>query len=115
MQLTLRFMGFFASLALTLAAYFLIISPEWFDIGNKMAVITIFILAGLQAIVQLTCFIDIWQEKGPLWNLYVFISTLSIIFIVIFFSIWIMSHLNHNMMSHESGDFLAPTKSHMTH
>lgn len=109
MQLTLRFTGLFASLVLTLAAYFLMIHPGWFDIGNKTATVSIFILAGIQSIVQLICFIDIWREKGPLWNFYVFISTLSIIFVVIFFSIWIMSHLNYNMMPHASGDFLAPS------
>jgi heme/copper-type cytochrome/quinol oxidase subunit 4 len=27
----------------------------------------------------------------------VFISTISIIFIIIFFSIWIINHLNYNM------------------
>lgn len=110
MQLLLRFTGLFASFALTLAAYFLIIHPEWFDIGNRTATIAIFILAGIQSIVQLICFIDIWREKGPLWNFYVFVSTVSIIFIVIFFSIWIMSHLNENMMSHANGDFLQPAK-----
>jgi cytochrome o ubiquinol oxidase subunit IV len=106
MQLTLRLTGFFASLGLTLLAYFVIIQPGWFNIGNQTATIAIFILAFLQSIVQLLCFIDIWWEKGPLWNFYVFVSTVSIIFIVIFFSIWIMSHLNHNMMPHSSGHFL---------
>lgn len=110
MQLKLRLTGLLASLLLTLAAYFLIIHPEWFEIGNKAATLTIFILAGVQSIVQLICFIDVWREKGPLWNFYVFVSTLSIIFIVIFFSIWIMSHLNHNMLPHDSGDFLKTTK-----
>jgi cytochrome o ubiquinol oxidase subunit IV len=100
MQLTLRVTGLLASLVLTLAAYFLIINPEWFDVGNKMAVVFIFSLAAIQSIVQLICFIDIWREKGPLWNFYVFLSTLSIIFVIIFFSIWIMHHLNCNMMPH---------------
>lgn len=110
MQLTLRFTGLLASLLLTFAAYFLIIHPEWFDIGNIAATVFIFVLAGIQAIVQLICFIDIWREKGPLWNFYVFVSTLSIIFIVIFFSIWIMSHLNYNMVPHASGNFLEPVR-----
>lgn len=111
MKLTLRVTGLLASLALTLAAYFLIIHPGWFEMGNYTATLTIFFLAGLQSVVQLFCFIDIWWEKGPLWNFYFFISTLSIIFVVIFFSIWIMSHLNHNMMPHASGGFLMPVKS----
>jgi len=98
MQLTLRLTGFFASAALTLAAYFVIIHPEWFAMSNTMSMTTIFLLGAVQSIVQLLCFIDIWWEKGPLWNFYVFLSTVSIIFVVIFFSIWIMTHLNDNMM-----------------
>lgn len=106
MQLTLRFTGFFACIALTLGAYFLIIHPEWFNMNHRIATITIFIFAAFQSVVQLVCFIDVWREKGHFWNFYVFVSTLSIIFIVIFFSIWIMSHLNYNMLPHASGDFL---------
>jgi cytochrome o ubiquinol oxidase subunit IV len=98
MQLTLRITGFIASLLLTLGAYFIILNPHEFGLENKAAVLSIFALALLQAIVQLLCFINLWREKGMLWNLYVFLSTVSIIFVVIFFSIWIMDRLNYNMM-----------------
>lgn len=95
MQLTLRVTGFLASLLFTLAAYFLILYPS--SLGSKTATFLIFVFAGMQAIAQLICFINLWREKGPLWNLYVFLSTVSILFIVIFFSIWIIGHLNYNM------------------
>jgi len=95
--LTSRFTGYFLSLLLTLAAYFIIVSPSYFNFDVKTAVITIFTLALLQSLVQLIFFIHVWKEKGPLWNLWVFISTVSIIFIIIFFSIWIIQHLNYNM------------------
>lgn len=98
MQLTLRIIGLFASLILTLAAYFIILYPTWLHLENKMATLVIFILAIIQSIVQLMCFINLWREKGPLWNLYVFASTVSIMFVIIFFSIWIMDRLNYNMM-----------------
>lgn len=98
MQLTLRTIGFVASLVLTVAAYYLIVHPQLSNLGNQKATLVIFGLALVQSIVQLIFFIDLWHEKGPLWNLVVFISTISIIFIVIFFSIWIMDHLNYNMM-----------------
>ena len=100
MKLALRLIGFFASLILTLAAYCVINHPDWAGLSKQAAIILIFILAAMQSIVQLLCFIDIWREKGPLWNFYVFVSTLSIVFVVIFFSIWIMSHLNTHMMPH---------------
>jgi cytochrome o ubiquinol oxidase subunit IV len=97
-QLSLRITGFVFSLILTLAAYFVIINPDLFHLGNEMATIVIFILAGLQSIVQLVCFINLWKEKDGAWNLSVFLHMGLIIFIVIAFSIWIMNHLNDNMM-----------------
>jgi cytochrome o ubiquinol oxidase operon protein cyoD len=88
--LTLRIIGFVISLILTLIAYFLIIHPGFFHLGMGMAIMAILILAVLQAMVQFIFFLNVWKEKGPPWNLGVFLSTLSIIFIILFFSIWII-------------------------
>jgi cytochrome o ubiquinol oxidase operon protein cyoD len=96
--LTLRTIGFVASVILTLAAYFIIIRPGFFHLGIGTALIAIFILAILQFVVQFLFFLDLWREKGPSWNLGVFVSTLSILIIIIAFSIWIMNNLNYNMM-----------------
>jgi cytochrome o ubiquinol oxidase operon protein cyoD len=96
-ELSLRVTGFIASLILTLAAYFIILNPDFFHFDIKTAIIVIFIFALVQALAQLIFFINVWKEKGPLWNLSVFISTVSIIFVIIFFSVWIMNHLNYNM------------------
>lgn len=93
----MRITGFIASLVLTFAAYFVILNPQFFNLEVKSAVVTIFILALTQSLVQLIFFINVWKEEGPLWNLTVFASTVSIIFIIIFFSIWIINHLNYNM------------------
>jgi cytochrome o ubiquinol oxidase operon protein cyoD len=98
-ELSFRVTGFITSLVLTVIAYFIIINPEFFNFNIKTAIIIIFILALIQSLVQLIFFINVWKEEGPLWNLGIFISTVSIIFIVVFFSIWIMNHLNYNMMS----------------
>jgi cytochrome o ubiquinol oxidase operon protein cyoD len=98
-ELSFRVTGFITSLILTLVAYFIILNPEFFNSNVKTAIIVIFILALIQSLVQLIFFINVWKEEGPLWNLGIFISTVSIIFIVVFFSIWIMNHLNYNMMS----------------
>ena len=91
-----RLIGFVSSLILTLIAYYLTIHPELLD--NKSIVVIILGLAVLQAIVQLIFFIDLWKEKGTRWNLYVMVNAFSIILIVIVFTIWIMNHLNYNMM-----------------
>lgn len=96
-MLSSRVTGFALSLILTFTAYFIIIQPEFFGLTSRIAIITICSLAFAQSLVQLIFFIDVWDEKGTLWNLTVFMSTVSIIFIIIFFSIWIMNHLNFNM------------------
>jgi cytochrome o ubiquinol oxidase operon protein cyoD len=96
-ELTFRVTGFITSLSLTLVAYFIIVNPEYFNLSIQTAITSIFILALIQSLVQLVFFIDVWKKEEWRWNLVVFISTVSIIFIVIFFSIWIMNHLNYNM------------------
>jgi len=97
-MLTYRITGFILSFIFTLGAYFIIVTPAFFHLDVDGAVLAIFILAFLQFTVQFVCFINLWREKKPFWNLGVFLSTLSIIFIVIVGSLWIMYHLNYNMM-----------------
>lgn len=96
-ELSLRVSGFISSIILTLLAYFIILNPDFFYFSVREAVIVIFALAVIQSLVQLIFFIDVWHEKKTFWNLTIFVSTVSIIFIVIFFSIWIINHLNYNM------------------
>lgn len=96
-EISIRLTGFLASLVLTLLAYALIVSPNLFGLSLQTALTVIITLALLQSLVQLIFFIDVWKEKERLWNLSVFISTVSIIFIIIFFSILIMNHLNYHM------------------
>jgi cytochrome o ubiquinol oxidase operon protein cyoD len=95
--LSLRVTGFILSLVLTFAAYLMILHPEFFSLDITKVVTTLFVLALVQSLVQLIFFINVWKEEGPLWNLIIFLSTISIIFIVIFFSVWIINHLNYNM------------------
>lgn len=97
-SLSSRIIGYLASLVLTAVALLMIAFPSFFHMTNQWAVISIFWLALLQSVVQSIFFLNILSEKGPRWNLVVFASTLSIILIIIVFSIWIMNHLNYNMM-----------------
>jgi cytochrome o ubiquinol oxidase subunit IV len=97
-SLTSRVIGFAASLVLTLAAFLIILRPDLFHFEIKTAIVVIFVLAVLQFAIQSFCFLHIWKEKGTRWNTLVFFSTLSIILIIILFSIWVMDHLNEHMM-----------------
>ena len=87
-----------ASLILTGAAFLIVINPEFFRLDVKMAINIILVLALLQFVVQSIFFLNLLSEKGPRWNLVVFASTLSVLIIIIAGSIWIMNHLNYNMM-----------------
>lgn len=96
--MTFRIMGFAVCLLLTLLAFILIGYPGAFHLTTSEVILVIVNLAVLQAIVQSIFFLNLFGEKGVRWNVGVFLSTLSIIFVIIFFSIWIMDHLNYNMM-----------------
>lgn len=98
--LKLRIIGFVGSLVLTLIAFFIIYHPDLHGMGIKTVLTLLFVLALLQFVVQFMFFIDIWNEKGPPWNLAIFFSTLFIVLTIIVFSIWIMSELNNHMMCH---------------
>jgi len=92
-----RVIGFLASLMLTLTAFLIIFYPNFLHLKIRAAIIVIFILAILQAIFQSICFLNVLSEKGPRWNLVIFVSTISIIIVIIVFTIWVMNHLNYNM------------------
>jgi len=97
-SLIARLVGFFASILLTATAFLIVINPDFFNLGMRMDILLILILALLQFVVQAICFLNVWGEKGPRWNLIIFASTLSIIIIIVVGAMWIMDHLNYNMM-----------------
>jgi cytochrome o ubiquinol oxidase operon protein cyoD len=101
--LTLRIIGYVGSLLLTLIAFFIIANADSLQWKVGGAILTLFILAVLQFLMQFVFFLDLWREKRPRWNLFIFFSTMSIVLIIILASIWIMDHLDYNMMPmHES-------------
>ncbi len=103
-SLAARFIGFIGSLILTLMAFLLVVRPDFFHLDLGKDLLILLILAVLQTIVQSICFLNVWGEKGPRWNLLIYISTILIVLIIVVFTIWVMNHLNYNMM----GDIQAP-------
>ncbi len=90
--------GFSLSGLLTLSSYLVVtqnLIPKDITIG------VIIFLALLQFVVQSIFFLHLDKENGPRWNLAVFLSALSIVALVVIGSIWIMTHLNYNMMPNE--------------
>ncbi len=99
-SLIARIIGYVGSLILTITVFFIVVHPEFFHLVAKTAIPVIFILALLQSAVQSIFFLNVLSEKGPRWNLIVFSSTVSIVIIIVCFSIWIMHHLDTHMMPH---------------
>ena len=86
--------GFIASVILTLASYFTVTNQYFDRIGIIIAIV---VFAITQLIFQLVYFLHMGDEDKPRWNLYSFIFSLIVIFILVAGSIWVMYHLNYNM------------------
>lgn len=89
--------GFVLSVVLTLGSYFLVtsIGVDW---PHQVLIGIVLTLALIQLLVQLVFFLHLLHESKPRWNLMFLIAFFSTVFLVVVASIWIMQHLNHNMM-----------------
>lgn len=94
--------GFALSLVLTLAAAGLIwvyLNSDHRIFSHDFLTAAIIMLAIAQLLVQLIFFMHLADESSPRWKLGALLSAVGIILIVVVGSIWIMSHLNYNMMA----------------
>jgi len=92
--------GFLLSLIITVVAYAVV--------TNKLAAgdSLMYGLAGLailQAVVQLIFFLKLGREEGAKLRLASFVSMLVVLLILVVGSLWIMHHLNYNMMHMTKG------------
>lgn len=87
--------AFILSIVLTLAAYFFVVEKV-FSPGILLGVIIG--LGVVQAFIQLVLFLHLGREGKPHWNTITFLFMLSILLIVVIGSLWIMNHLEYNMM-----------------
>lgn len=90
--------GFFASLLLTGASFFIVASKT---LSGQPLIYTIIALALVQAIVQLLFFLHVGQEAKPRWETVVFYFMVVILFIIAAGSLWIMHDLNDRVMTME--------------
>lgn len=96
--LKMRFLGYGGSLICTLLAYFLFVKREFLHLSIPSVITIVFALALIQFTTQFFCFINMWKEKKPYWNMNIFLGMTAIIIVVVVGSLWIMHHLNKNMM-----------------
>ncbi len=89
-------LGIALSLLFTIIAFGLVMYPMF---SVKTTYCTIFICATLQFIVQVRCFLNM-NTKTPQaqYNVMSFIFSIVILAVVVGGSMWIMYHLNINMM-----------------
>jgi cytochrome o ubiquinol oxidase subunit IV len=87
--------GFGLSIILTVVPFFLVMTAA---IAGSAALITIILFAAAQIIVHLICFLHMQPSSGQSWNWSAFIYTLILLCILVTASIWIMYHLNQNML-----------------
>lgn len=85
--------GFVLSVALTLLAYALVVMEIFTGITLLLVVTGV---AVLQLVVQMVFFLHI--GRGSKWKLLTLIFTVVFLAIVVVGTIWVMHHLNYNMM-----------------
>ncbi len=88
--------GYLSSVLLTTAA-FVLAENNWMTPESVVAAVTV--LAVAQMLVHLIFFLHINTAPEQRTNILAFATTMFIVLIVVVGSIWIMSHLRHNMMS----------------
>ncbi|MDB5177926.1 MAG: cyoD [Candidatus Saccharibacteria bacterium] len=99
-------LGFLISLTLTLTAYVLVSGQAF---SGTALVIILGGLALIQMLVQLVFFLHVSDESRPRFRLLSFSFMAMVLVIVVGGSLWIMYHLNYNMMgmsSHEKTDYM---------
>lgn len=101
--------GFVLSIVLTLVAYGAVEyhrNSDHLGLPHELIIPLVMSLAVMQLFVQLIFFLHVGFNKKDPWNLVFLLSTVSIILLVILASLWIMYHLNYNMMPEQMEDYL---------
>lgn len=85
--------GFVLSIITTVIAYYFVVNELW---TKEVLVYVVLAVAVVQLIVQVVFFLHI--GRGTHWKLITFVFTVVVVGILVVGSIWIMDHLNYNMM-----------------
>ena len=89
--------GFITCLALTLLAFTLVGQSI---VMGETAFATIIVLAVIQFLVQVKCFLHVSLKPTARWKLVTLIFTVIVLLILVCGSLWIMWSLNQKMMIH---------------
>lgn len=93
-SLTPYVVGFLLSLIFTFIPYYLVVNKS---LDGHILLGAILSCAVVQLIIQVVFFLHLGREKKPHFNFFFLIGTIGTIMFIVLASIWIMSHLHHNM------------------
>lgn len=93
--------GFIASVILTAIPFWLVMSGVLGD--KQLTAIVIMAFAAVQIVVHMIYFLHMDSKSEGGWNLVSLIFTLIILAIALTGSLWVMYHLNKNMMPQMNG------------
>lgn len=100
--------GFILSVILTAIPFWLVMGNVFQDSGTTALVILSF--AAVQVVVHMIYFLHMNTKSEGGWNMLALIFTVVLVVIMFAGSIWVMYHLNHNMMPG-----MTPGGAHSTH
>jgi len=87
--------GLFWSVVLTVIPFGLVMSGTT---GSALTMVIILLCAIAQVFVQLVFFLHMNTSSEQTWNLTSAVFIVVIVAVVVLGSVWIMQHLNHNML-----------------
>jgi cytochrome o ubiquinol oxidase subunit IV len=88
--------GFFAAVFLTAIPFWLVMGKTFGSSNTTAAVILAF--AAVQIVVHMVYFLHMSPKSEGGWNLLALLFTIMLVVIALSGSLWVMYHLNHNMM-----------------
>jgi cytochrome o ubiquinol oxidase operon protein cyoD len=93
--------GFILSVVLTAIPFWLVMTHQ---LAPGMTKFVILGFAAVQVVVHMIYFLHMNSKSEGGWNMMALILTAILLFIVLTGSIWVMMHMNANMMPHHSND-----------
>ncbi len=93
--------GFAASVVLTAIPFWLVMERP---LSGPITGVIIMALAAVQMIVHMIYFLHMKGKTEGGWSLTALIFTIILVVIMMSGSLWVMTHLNHNMMPHSGAD-----------
>lgn len=98
--------GFVLAVILTAVAFWLVMGHV-FDDSNTTGLILLG-LGAIQIIVHMVYFLHMNTQSEGGWSMLALIFTVMLVFIMLSGSLWVMYHLNHNMMPGMMHDDMPP-------